>query len=370
MLWTSLLEKHARLLVDYCIEAKPGWEVVISAGVEAVPLVYELVKALASRGAYPVTMLRDELLTEAFYKYASIEALEHEPRIDLRVMEEANALINIISPSHARPLVGVPADRVARTYKASARVHKVFLERSARGELRWVVTPYPTRALAQEAGMSFIDFVDFVFKALKLYEEDPVKAWRMQAEMQERIIEVLSKSDEIKIVGKGVDLFLKVGGRKWINDDGKYNMPGGEVFTAPIEDSVEGWIEFEYPSLYSGYEVEGVRLVFRRGVVVEAKAARGDDVLKSILATDEGAKRVGEFAFGLNYSIDRHTKIILFDEKRGGTLHLALGSAYPETGGRNVSSVHWDLIKDASRVEVYADGDLVYSNGRFTILES
>jgi aminopeptidase len=192
-----------------------------------------------------------------------------------------------------------------------------------------------------------------------------VSAWVAQAKKQEKIVALLSKVDELHIVSDNTDLLVKVGERVWINDDGKNNMPGGEVFTAPHEDSIDGFITFEYPAIYRGYEVEGVKLVFKRGEVVEATATKGEEFLKKMLAVDEGARRVGEIAFGLNYDITRFTKEILFDEKIGGTIHVALGAAYLKTGGRNTSSIHWDMVKDMRRGRVYADKDLIYENGHF-----
>ena len=360
-------DKHAKLLVEYCIGARDGDEVVISSTYEALPLIAEIVRELASRGAYPYTVIRDEMLSETFLRYATNELLQRVSRIERALTELPTAMISINASTHTKYLSSLDPGKLSLYQRSRIELNKLFLERAARGELRWVVSAYPTKALAQEASMSYLDFVKFVIEALKLNEPDPIASWRQQASMQERIINALSRHDEFKIVGKNVDLLLKAGGRKWINDDGKNNMPGGEVFTAPIEDSVEGWILFEYPAVYRGYEVEGVKLVFRRGTVVEASAIKGHDVLQHLLSVDEGAKRVGEFAFGLNYSIKRPVKMILFDEKIGGTIHLALGSAYPETGGKNVSSIHWDLIKDCSQVRVYADGDLIYENGRFLL---
>jgi len=358
-------DKHARLLVEYCISARDGDEVVVSSTYEALPLVIEIVRELASRGAYPYVVLRDETISEAFLRYATNDLLQRISHIEKALVEIPSAMISVTSSTHTKYLASLDPTKLSLYQRARIELNKTFLERAAKGELRWVVTAYPTKAMAQEAGMSFLDFANFVIDALKLREPDPIAAWRSQASMQEKIVNALSKHDEIKIVGENVDLTLRVGGRKWISDDGKNNMPGGEVFTAPIEDSIDGWILFEYPAVYRGYEVEGVKLVFRKGIVVEADAVKGRDVLLKLLQVDEGAKRVGEFAFGLNYSIKRAVKMILFDEKIGGTIHMALGSAYPETGGQNVSAIHWDLIKDCSRVRVYADGELIYENGRF-----
>jgi aminopeptidase len=359
------LDKYARLLVEYCTEVRKLDEVLISASIEAMPLVRELWREIVSRGAYPRLVIADDVLTEIFYRYAPRELLEYLSPIDKFIAEKINVRISILSPTHTKPLISVDPEKISVRSKATKELTEIFMRRDASGDLRWVVAPYPTNALAQEANMTPLEFEEFVYKALKLYEHDPVQAWINQAKMQERVIRLLSKVDELHIVTENTDLLVKVGGRAWINDDGKNNMPGGEVFTAPHEDSVEGYIVFEYPAVYRGYEVEGVKLVFRRGEVVEASAIKGEEFLKKMLATDEGARRVGEFAFGLNYDITRFTKEILFDEKIGGTIHMALGAAYPRTGGRNSSAIHWDMVKDMRRGKIYADKDLIYENGRF-----
>ncbi len=364
-LWDPRISKFASLLVNYCIEAKEGEEVLISGSYETLPLLVETVRALAERNAFPHVFIRDELIEEVFFRHASEKLLSYVPKLDKFLIENIDATIRILAPTHTRHLTSIDPEK-QRLYAAARReIRNIFLKRAAEGKLRWVVTAFPTRALAQEADMSFTDYAEFVFRAIKLHEPDPIAAWNKQAELQQKIADFLAKVKELRIVGEAVDLYLRVDGRKWINDDGKNNMPGGEVFTAPHEDSVEGFIEFEFPAIYGGRLVEGIKLVFRRGIVVEARALRGEDLLHRLLQADEGARRVGEFAFGLNYDITRFTREILFDEKIGGTLHLALGSAYPETGGKNVSSIHWDMIKDGKRLRVYADGDLVYENGKF-----
>ncbi|MCY0867853.1 MAG: aminopeptidase [Desulfurococcus sp.] len=358
----------ARLIVDYCVHLKKGEEVVINATVESIPLVREIVKYTVEAGAYPVFInISDESITEVFYKHASSDILSHVSVLEEELVSRVNAQISILAPSHTKPLVSIDPEKLKLRSQARRGLNKIFLERSARGELKWVVAPFPTRALAQEAGMSISEYEDFVYHATFADTQDPVSEWVRIGEKMRRIAEFLGKAREIKYTGPGVDLYLRVDGRIWVGDDGHYNMPGGEVFTAPIEDSAEGYIEFDYPAIWRGVEVEGVRLVFRKGEVVEASARRGGEFLKKMLETDEGARRIGEIAFGLNYNISRFTKEILFDEKIGGTIHLALGSAYPETGGRNVSAIHWDMIKDMRNARVYVDGELVYENGRFTI---
>lgn len=362
------VSKLAKLIVNYCVYLKKGEEVVINATVEAIPLVRELVRYTVEAGAYPVFInLNDESITEAFYRYAPREVLEHVSPIEKELISRINASISILAPSHTKPLVDIEPEKLKIRSVARREITSIYLERSAKGELKWVVAPYPTRAMAQEAGMGISEYEDFVFHATFADSDDPVAAWKEIGERQQRIVELLNKAHEIRYIGNGIDLYLRVDGRKWINDDGHYNMPGGEVFSAPIEDSAEGFVIFDYPAIWRGVEVEGVKLVFKRGEVVEASARKGEAFLKKMLETDEGAKRIGEIAFGLNYNITRFTKEILFDEKIGGTIHLALGSAYPETGGLNRSSIHWDMIKDMRDGKVYVDGDLVYQNGKFLL---
>ena len=359
------LDRFARLLVDYCTSVRRGDEVLIRGSVEALPLVKEVYRAVVELGAYPRFQLEDEELVEIFYRYATRELLEYLSPIDRFIMESISVSINIVSSTHTKPLVGVDPERFKIRSSALRPLTEIFMRRDGEGSLRWTVTLYPTRSLAQEAGMSILEYEDFVFKALKLHTPDPIKAWVKQAEDQARIAEKLSRMSEIRIVSDDTDLLVRVDGRIWINDDGRKNMPGGEVFTGPHEDATEGHIVFTYPAVWRGYEVEGVRLVFRRGSVVEASAVKGEEVLKKVLEVDEGARRLGEFAFGLNYDIRRYTKQILFDEKIGGSIHMALGASYPSTGGRNTSAIHWDMVKDMSRAKVYGDGDLIYENGRF-----
>ncbi|BEP17488.1 aminopeptidase [Pyrofollis japonicus] len=362
----SPIEKLAQLIVDYCVSVKKGDEVTIGAGLEALPLVREIFKEVVKRGAYPLLVsLEDEALDEILYRYATDEVLEHVSPVEKLLSETITVAIRILAPSHTKHLMGIPAERMVKRSRARFELMKIFMERSARNELRWTIAPYPTRALAQEAGMGILEYEEFVYHATMVDRDDPVKAWQEQARWQQKIADFLNKVSELKYVGPGIDFYIRVDGRKWINDDGKYNMPGGEVFTGPIEDSAEGYIEFDYPAIWRGHEVEGVRLVFRKGQVVEAKAHRGEEFLKKMLETDEGAKRLGELAFGLNYNITRFTKEILFDEKIGGTMHIALGASYPETGGKNQSSIHWDMIKSLKNHKVYADGDLIYENGKF-----
>ncbi len=363
---TRHLDRFAELIVEYSVEVRGGDDVMISFGPEALLLAKAIAFKTIDRGGYPMLRFSVEEVSEYFYRNASRELLERVSPIEEFISENVDVTISIISPSHSKPLVGVDPERLAKRSAATRRLLEIFMRRDGEGSLRWNVTAYPAKSLAQEAGMSPLEMEYFVFKALKLHEENPVEAWKMQAARQERIKGLLSKASELRVKGKDTDVTFKVEGRTWINDDGKKNMPGGEVFTAPHEDGVEGTIYFEFPLVWRGVELRGVKLEFRRGEVIRAGAEAGGEYLDKLLGVDEGARRLGELAFGLNYDISRHTKIVLFDEKIGGTMHLALGAAYPSTGGKNVSSIHVDIVKDLRREgRVYADGDLVFENGRF-----
>ena len=367
MIFGSFVSRLADLLAEYSTSIGGGDEVLFTSTYEAVPLAAEAVRAIVQRGGYPIVILSDEVISEFFYRYAPKEVLEYVPKVQKFIAENIDVQISALSSTHTKYLASISPEKLRLASAARRELTEIFMRRSAEGSLQWVVTAYPTKALAQEAGMSFFDYAEFVFKALKVDRENPVEEWRRQANMQNKIARFLEKVSELRFVGPEMDITFRVEGRKWINDDGKHNMPGGEVFTAPLEDGVEGFIKFTYPAVWRGREVEGVRLKFKGGVVVEAAAEKGEDFLKKMLEVDEGAKRVGELAFGLNYSISRFTKNVLFDEKIGGTMHMALGAAYPECGGKNVSSIHWDMVRDLRGAKVYADGDVVYEDGKFVL---
>jgi len=346
----------AALLCDYCLEVRPGQQVVVRSNTLAAPLLVALQRQLLEREAWP--LLRTELpgQAESFWAAARDAHLDAFPPLELVEAERTDASLAIQAPENTRALAGVDPARMARAARARAPVREAGLQR------RWCVTLWPTPAGAQQAGMGTADFEAFVRRALFLDREDPVAAWQQLRERQARLIERLAAARELRVEAEGTDLTLSVAGRTWVNSDGRRNMPSGEVFTGPIETSAEGRIRFGVPSSPRGVEVAGVELEFREGVVVAARADRGDDVLQATLATDDGARRLGEIGIGTNFGIDRPVGAILFDEKIGGTIHLALGRSYPETGGVNESAVHWDLIcdlRDSGRLS--ADGEPVAS---------
>ncbi len=370
LVFDAYLEKYARLLVEYSVGVRRGDSVAIRFWTEALPLARAVYREVLRRGGHPSLFIEDDVAAEIFYEEASDEQLSFVEPSRRALYTEYDVVITLFAPSHTKNLLGIPSEKQAKRSKALEPYFTRFLQEAAEGKKRWVLAAYPTLAMAQEAGMRPLEFEEFVARAVKVTEDDPVAAWQSLSARLRRIVdEVLSKADELVFKGPGIDLTVKVGGRRWIIDDGHENMPGGEVFTGPVEDSVEGCVHFDFPSVYRGVEVEGVKLCFRKGVVVEYDAVKGRDFLEKMLSVDEGAKRLGELAFGLNYGITRATKEILFDEKIGGTIHMALGNGYPETGSKNRSAIHWDLIKDMRSPEarVYADGELIYRAGRFLI---
>jgi aminopeptidase len=239
-----------------------------------------------------------------------------------------------------------------------------MMERSAKGELNWVLTEYPTYASAQEADMSLADYSEFVYGAGMLNEEDPVAYWKAEGRKQQKLIAWLAGRDRAVLKGANVDLSMSIKERSFIECSGRVNFPDGEIFTGPVEDSVNGWIRFKYPAIYSGQEVTDIELWFENGKVVKEKASKNQELLTALLETDPGARYLGEWGIGTNYGIQRFTKNMLFDEKIGGTIHLAVGASYPESGGKNESGVHWDMLCDMADAEVLVDGDLFYKNGK------
>ena len=296
----------------------------------------------------------------------SEEQLDWENPARAEDIERADVRIAINAPSNTKALTSVAPERQARFARAHERLKNRYLERAAAGELRWAVTAFPTEAAAQDAEMSLADYEDFVYRAGFLDADDPSARWHEFGNELDRLAASLKGKRELRVVAEGTDLTLGVEGRNWIASKGHENLPDGEVYTAPVETSLEGEIRFTYPAVYQGREVEDVRLRFEGGQVVEASAERGQELLEAMLEVDEGARRAGEFAFGLNPAVGVFTRNILFDEKIGGTVHLALGTAYPEFGGTNRSGLHWDMICDLrTGSEVYADGELVYRDGQF-----
>jgi aminopeptidase len=355
------LKKLGRVLVDYSIEAGEGEQVLISGGAAAESLIKEVYTRLLDVGAIPIPHVSLAGMQELFFGHARDVHYEKTPPVVRSLYEGADAFLSIMAPQNTRALAAVDPKKQQALSKRDKALQEIVLSKD-----RWTLTLFPTEALAQESEMSLSDYEEFVFEAMALNEDDPVRYWREKAKEQQRLIERLEQADEIHIVGQGTDLTLSVRGRKFLNGDGTHNMPCGEIFTGPVEDSANGEIFFGIPVAVAGREVSGVRFRFEEGRVVEASAERGEEYLNAMLDADEGSRYLGELGIGTNYGIHRATKNILFDEKLGGTVHLAIGRSYEETGGKNESSVHWDLISDLREGgEFYADGELLQRDGEF-----
>jgi aminopeptidase len=352
--------RFADLLAAYCLDVQPGQTVLVRSTTLAAPLLLELQRAILERDAWPLLRVEVPGATRGFYAHARDRHLDEAPRVEVDEARRIDCLLGIQAPHDVRELEGIDPARMARLARARRDVREATLRK------RWCSTLWPTPALAAQAGMDEDDYADFVARALFLDRPDPVAAWRGLAAFQEHVIERLRGARELRIEAEGTDLTLRVDRRTWVNSDGRRNMPSGEVFTGPHEDSANGHVRFTVRSAPAGVDVDGVELTFRDGVVVAARAEVGDEHLQRALATDDGARRLGEIGIGTNGGIDRPTGTILFDEKIGGTVHLALGRSYPETGGRNVSALHWDLICDLRRGgRLLADGEVVQQDGDF-----
>jgi len=360
-------DRLAELVLDHSLRLQAG-EVLRIEGdaAAAAPLVVPLHREATKRGAHAYTALELGGLKEVLVEHGSDEQLDFVSPIELREMDAIDTSITIWSESNTRSFTRADTDRRQRQLSAQRQVAIRRRDRIARGEHRWCGTLSPTEGHAQDADMSLEDYEDFVFRACHVLDDDPVEHWRQVGERLQARAEELSSVRELRIVGEDTDLTAVVDGRTWRAAYGRQNVPDGEVYTSPVETGVNGTIRFGFPAVFGGREIDDARLVLENGRVIAAEAAGGEEYLRSLLEIDEGANGVGEIAFGLNYEIDRFTRNILFDEKIGGTMHLALGMGFEALGGQNRSALHLDLICDLRREgEVYADGELVWRNGRF-----
>jgi aminopeptidase len=361
-------ERWANVLVGYSVEVKAGETVAIIGEIAAEPLLRAIYRAVLRRGAQPVLMpVLDGTVTDLLLT-GNDEQLQYISPLERFAREEADVLIRVAAASNTRANASVDPARQRLHTLARAELTQTYMRRAAEQDLRWTGTLFPTSAYAQDADMGTDEFAGFFLRACKLDQADPVAAWGEVAAEQARLIEWLRGKSQIRVTGPDTDLTLSFAGRTWINSDGHRNFPSGEIFTGPIEDSASGQIRFSYPVVTAGREIEDIRLRFEGGTVVDATAARNEAYLVQMLDSDEGARRLGEFAFGTNFDITRFCKNILLDEKIGGTVHLAVGAGYPDTGSTNRSAIHWDMICDVrqgGRVEV--DGEPFLVDGQFVV---
>lgn len=363
----DILKKYAQLLVNYCLEIQENEKLYISSTTLAEPLVREVYREALSKGAHVEIDLAMRGMNRIFYEYADHNQLSYVPTLRQEAMSNFDAYLAIRAPFNLKEDQSVDASKRAIRSKALKSLSELYFERTANKSLKRSLCQYPTQASAQEADMSLEEYQEFVFNACNLYDDNPDAAWLDRRASQQKIVDFLNKKDKIRYVADGTDITFSVKDRIWINSDGQTNMPSGEVFTGPIEDSVNGTVYFSYPAIFMGKEVQGMTLHVKDGMVVDWSANRGKDILDEVFKVD-GAKYFGEVAIGTNYNIQRATKNILFDEKIGGTIHMAVGQSYKQTGGKNMSSIHWDMITDMKNGgQIYADGEKIYENGEFII---
>jgi len=363
----SRYAKLADVLVNYSTGVKPGDLVRLSGPAVGRPLLAELYRAVIRAGGNPYLQISLDECQEIKLLEASEEQLTFANPIDLYAVEQLDVAISLWGEDNTKSLTRVDAARQSLAGRSRKPMMTKFFDRAAAGELRWCGTQLPCHAAAQDAEMSLAAYEDFVFRAGLLHYDDPAAAWRRVSERQQRLVDYLNGKKEIRFVTpQGTDLRLAVEGRRWINCDGHENFPDGEVFTGPLEHAVEGTVCYSFPAVHGGREVDGIRFTFRDGKVVEASATKGEDFLIAMLDQDPGARVLGEIAIGTNYSITDYSRNTLFDEKIGGTFHAAVGSSYPETGGKNDSALHWDMVCDLRRGgKIFVDGKLISENGRF-----
>jgi aminopeptidase len=361
----SRVEKLAKVLVHYSIHVKKGDWVRIEGASVAEDLIRAAYAEILKAGGNPITRIGLPGLAYEFYKHASKEQLTFiAPTADIET-DRLDASLSVWAGWNSKELSGVDPKKMAASQAARKGLFERYLKRIGTGSLKWCGTLFPNNSSAQDAEMSLSEYEDFVYRAGKLDEKDPVAAWQKVSRAQARYVRFLNTLKTIRIVGPDTDLSFNVAGRKWINCDGHENFPDGEIFTGPVENSAEGTIRYTFPAIHGGREVENVRLTFKQGKVVEAKADKGEEYLQAMLDSDAGARYVGELAFGTNYSIKRFTKNTLFDEKIGGTMHIAVGASLPESGGLNKSSLHWDMVCDTRKgFTVYGDGKPIMNDGK------
>ncbi len=362
------LDQLAAVLVHYSTAVKKGDLVRIGGKIPSLPLMEAIYEKSLAAGAHPFLHLSSDAAEDTFFRLATDEQLSYVNPINQFMIDTIDVYFGIRGDDNTKSLSNIPPAKQALASQARKPFMKSLLTRAAKHELRWSGTQFPTNSAAQDAEMSLHEYSDFVFKAGLLHLPDPVAAWRALSEKQQRLVDFLNTKKEIRVVAKDTDLRVGVAGRTWINCDGHENFPDGEVFTGPIEDATEGTIRYSFPSVYQGRECNDVTLTFKAGKVIDARASKGEEFLLKMIDQDAGSRILGEFAIGTNYGISRYTKNTLFDEKIGGTCHAALGAAYPQTGGKNESGLHWDMVCDlrdpSCRIE--ADGQTILENGRFT----
>lgn len=363
----DIYSKYANLLVKFSLNVKKGDRFIIQATHLAEPLLNEIYKEALKVGAFPEFRIALNGTEKIFYDYASDEQLKFVSPLIEYAFGKYEKLLTIISPFDMKELQDVDPEKMQKVSVARTEVRKIVHQRAAKGELSWSLCVFPTKAAAEECSMTLSEYEDFVFNACFLYDDDPIAKWNEIKTNQQRIVDYLNTKQHVQYFGKDIDISFSTKGRNWRNSYGTNNMPSGEVFTCPVDDSVNGKVRFSFPGFFMGKPIEDISLEVRDGEVIKWNAAKGKELLDKLLEIP-GARRFGEAAVGTNFGINKFTKNMLFDEKIGGTIHMALGSSLPEAGGKNESAIHWDMLADMrDGGKIFADGELVYENGKFLI---
>jgi aminopeptidase len=367
----SRISKFAKVLVEHSARVVPGDRILLEGTTAAEPLLRELYIQILEKGGLPHLMMALPGLMpfsqeELYLTYAKDTQLDFVPTFYKLAYEQFEGRIRIHSATNTHGTTNIDPAKLQRHGKALSTITEAQFRRGADGTFKWVTTLYPTDGYAQDANMSLKEYEDFVFGAVHANEDDPIAFWKSVESKQQSAVDFMKGKSQVILRGPNVDMTLSVKGRTFMNSFGTFNMPDGEIYTGPVEDSVNGWVKFTYPANYGGTSVEGAELTFSNGRVVTAKADKNEDFLLKTLDIDAGARTLGEFAIGTNFDIQQFTGNILFDEKIGGSFHMALGAGYPETGAKNKSAIHWDMICDMRKdSEILVDGELFYKNGQF-----
>lgn len=363
--------KFAKVLVEHSARVVAGDRFLLEGTTAAEPLLRELYIQMLEKGAHPHLMMTLPGLMpfsqeEMYLTYAKDAQLDFVPTFYKLAYEQFEGRIRVHSSTNPRSASNVDPSKSQQYHKALSVITENQFRRGAEGTFKWVTTLYPTEGYAQDASMSLREYEDFVFGAVHANEDDPISFWKTVESKQQSAIDYMKGKNQVILRGPNVDLTLSVKGRTFMNSFGTFNMPDGEIYTGPVEDSTNGWVKFTYPANYGGTRVEGAELTISNGRVVTAKAEKNEGYLLKTLDTDTGSRYIGEFAIGTNFDIQQFTGNILFDEKIGGSFHMAFGAGYPETGSTNKSAIHWDMICDLrTDSEILVDGELFYKNGQF-----
>jgi len=350
--------KLAKIAVNYSVFVKPGEKVIISGGSEAIPFLVELYKEIILQKAHPIVRVNLPNVSDFFYKYATKEQIQRFPDEWMNTVKTAHKYIGVDTDTNTRELTNSDSKKITERGKIVHPISDYICNQQ--DKIRRCTIAYPVVSLAQDAEMSLTEYENFVYSAC-------LQDWNKLGKKIDNILRKFKKGKKVHLIGEGVDLKFEIHGGKAAADKGEENMPGGEVFMAPVRESLEGWIKFDYPAIESGKEISDIVLRFEKGKVVESSASKNQEFLKEMLNTDENASYVGEFGIGCNPKINKFTKNLLFDEKIGGTIHLALGNAYKENGGGNDSAIHWDIVKDMKKAKIILDGKVVQENGVWKI---